>query len=144
MSYRPIHQVLGNRPFPTVAPNNSIRECAFIMKEWKSSAVLVVDGVTAPDALRNATLFRMGLGDTEQALANAELFSTNYGRTRQRETAQVHFSIGAIYERTEQRDHTEKVARDKAAIGAQRLDNCNRCVTLAQKGGQCCLNANAC
>ena len=44
MSYRPIHQVLGNRPFPTVAPNNSIRECAFIMKEWKSSAVLVVDG----------------------------------------------------------------------------------------------------
>ena len=44
MPYRQIHQVLGNRPFPTVAPNNSIRECAFIMKEWKSSAVLVVDG----------------------------------------------------------------------------------------------------
>jgi tetratricopeptide (TPR) repeat protein len=66
---------------------------------------------SAPDALRNATLFRMGLGDTEQALANAELFSTNYGRTRPRETAQVHFSIGSIYERTEQRDHTIRYYR---------------------------------
>lgn len=43
MPYRTIHEVLGDRPFPTVAPTNSIRECAFIMKEWKSSAVLVVD-----------------------------------------------------------------------------------------------------
>jgi tetratricopeptide (TPR) repeat protein len=66
---------------------------------------------SAPDALRNATLFRMGLGDTEQALANAELFSTNYGRSRPRETAQVHFSIGSIYERTEQRDHTIRYYR---------------------------------
>jgi len=53
----------------------------------------------------------MGLGDTEQALANAELFSTNYARTRPRETAQVHFSIGSIYERTEQRDHTIRYYR---------------------------------
>jgi tetratricopeptide (TPR) repeat protein len=66
---------------------------------------------SAPDALRNATLFRMGLGDTEQAIANAELFADNYGRTRQRETAQVHFSIGSIYERTNQRDHTIRYYR---------------------------------
>lgn len=42
MPNRAIREVIGNRPFPTVAPSNTIRECAFIMKEWKSSAVLVV------------------------------------------------------------------------------------------------------
>lgn len=44
MPYRPIREVIGNRPFPVALPSNTIRECAFIMKEWKSSAVLVVDG----------------------------------------------------------------------------------------------------
>ncbi len=42
MPHRLIHQVIGRRPFPTVLPTNSIRECAYIMKEWRSSAVLVV------------------------------------------------------------------------------------------------------
>lgn len=42
MPNRAIREVLGNRPFPTVAPDNTIRECSYIMKEWKSSAVLVV------------------------------------------------------------------------------------------------------
>lgn len=42
MPHRLIREVLGARPFPTVSPANTIRECAFIMKEWKSSAVLVV------------------------------------------------------------------------------------------------------
>lgn len=42
MPHRFIREVLGARPFPTVSPSNTIRECAFIMKEWKSSAVLVV------------------------------------------------------------------------------------------------------
>lgn len=43
MPHRFIREVLGTRPFPTVSPSNTIRECAFIMKEWKSSAVLVVN-----------------------------------------------------------------------------------------------------
>lgn len=43
MPHRPIREVIGNRPFPTVSPNNTIRECAFIMKEWHSSAVLVAE-----------------------------------------------------------------------------------------------------
>lgn len=42
MPHRFIREVLGTRPFPTASPSNTIRECAFIMKEWKSSAVLVV------------------------------------------------------------------------------------------------------
>lgn len=43
MPYRQIREIIGNRPFPSVSPTVSIRECAFIMKEWRSSAVLVVD-----------------------------------------------------------------------------------------------------
>lgn len=42
MPNRNILEVIGNRPFPAVPPTTTIRECAFIMKEWKSSAVLVV------------------------------------------------------------------------------------------------------
>ena len=43
MPYRSIQNVIGSRPFPTAQPTNTIRECAHIMKEWKSSAVLVVE-----------------------------------------------------------------------------------------------------
>lgn len=43
MTHRLIREVIGNRAFPTVSPNNTIRECAFIMKEWHSSAVLVAE-----------------------------------------------------------------------------------------------------
>lgn len=43
MPYRSIQNVIGSRPFPTVQPTNTIRECAYIMKEWKSSAVMVVE-----------------------------------------------------------------------------------------------------
>lgn len=43
MPNRLIREVIGNRPFPTVQPSNTIRECSFIMKEWKSSAVLVIE-----------------------------------------------------------------------------------------------------
>ncbi len=53
----------------------------------------------AHEALMNAVLFRIGLGDEEKALAGAELFERNYGRRMQRQTAQVVFAIGAIYER---------------------------------------------
>lgn len=42
MPHRQICEVIGNRPFPTAQGSNTIRECAFIMKEWKSSALLVI------------------------------------------------------------------------------------------------------
>lgn len=42
MPYRPIHQVIGQRPFPTVSPGSTIRNSSIIMREMKSSAVLVV------------------------------------------------------------------------------------------------------
>lgn len=43
MPHRPIREVIGQRQFPTVSPGSTIRDSAIIMREWKSSAVLVVD-----------------------------------------------------------------------------------------------------
>jgi CBS domain-containing protein len=43
MPHRLISEIVGNRPFPAVRPTNTIRECAYIMREWKSSAVLVIE-----------------------------------------------------------------------------------------------------
>ncbi|MFO0681416.1 MAG: tetratricopeptide repeat protein [Sandaracinus sp.] len=50
-------------------------------------------------ALENAVFFRLGLGQEDQAIADAELYERNYRRTRARETSQVIFSLGSIYER---------------------------------------------
>lgn len=53
-------------------------------------------------ALENAVFFRLGLGDEEniaKALEDAALYERNYRRTFPRETSQVVFSLGSIYER---------------------------------------------
>ncbi len=62
----------------------------------------------AHEALQNAVFFRIGLGETEAAEANARLFAKNYRRKRPQETSQVVFSIGTIYERSE---NWQEVAR---------------------------------
>lgn len=43
MPYRPVREVIGQRPFPTVAPGSTIRNSSIIMREMRSSAVLVVE-----------------------------------------------------------------------------------------------------
>jgi tetratricopeptide (TPR) repeat protein len=53
----------------------------------------------ANEALQNATFFRLGLGDEERASADAKLFEKNYSRKFPRETSQVRYSIGSVYER---------------------------------------------
>lgn len=50
-------------------------------------------------ALENAVFFRLGLGQEQEAIADAQLYERNYRRTRARETSQVIFSLGSIYER---------------------------------------------
>ncbi len=55
----------------------------------------------AVEALQNAVFFRLGLGETDKAIEDAQLFARNYrtGRSaRPREVAQVMFSIGTVYE----------------------------------------------
>lgn len=43
MPNRRVSEVIGQRPFPTVRSATSVRDAAIIMREWHSSAVLVVD-----------------------------------------------------------------------------------------------------
>ena len=53
----------------------------------------------AVEGLQNAVFFRLGLGDDRAAMDDADLFARNYRRKMPRETSQVVFSIGSIYER---------------------------------------------
>jgi len=53
----------------------------------------------AIEGLEQATFFRIGLGDDKTAMEDAELFAKNYRRKLPRQTSQVMFSIGSIYER---------------------------------------------
>jgi len=53
----------------------------------------------AIEGLEQATFFRIGLGDDQAAIADSDLFAKNYRRKLPRQTSQVFFSIGSIYER---------------------------------------------
>ncbi len=53
----------------------------------------------AHEALQNAVFFRLGLGEEDQAVDDAHLFERNYRQRMPRETSQVIFSLGSIYER---------------------------------------------
>jgi tetratricopeptide (TPR) repeat protein len=53
----------------------------------------------ANEALQNAVFFRLGLGEEEKAIEDARLFERNYRRRLPRETSQVIFSLGTIFQR---------------------------------------------
>jgi tetratricopeptide (TPR) repeat protein len=59
----------------------------------------------ARGGLENAVFFRLGLGETETAIEDSHLYERNYRRTNPRETSQVVFSLGSIWERTEDWGH---------------------------------------
>ncbi len=72
----------------------------------------------AHEALQNATFFRLGLGDEEKALSDAKLFEKNYKRKYPRESSQVNFSVGSIYER--EKDWNKVIVYYKKYLGAYR------------------------
>jgi TolA-binding protein len=51
----------------------------------------------APTALQDATVLRLGLGQEDQAIKDADLFNKNYGGKAPAEAAQIAFAIGAHY-----------------------------------------------
>ncbi len=51
----------------------------------------------ASDALKDATVLRLGLGQPELAIKDADLFNRNYGGAKPAEAAQVAFAIGAHF-----------------------------------------------
>lgn len=53
----------------------------------------------AHEALQNAIFFRLGLGDEAAAVEDAKEFEKDYSHKFPRETSQVKYSLGSIYER---------------------------------------------
>lgn len=84
----------------------------------------------AIEALKNATLFRLGLGQEEEALNNVNLFIKNYGKSRPDDTATVAFAMGQLYVRRGQHHKTidyyrkflrghKKIVRPHEEVNAQ-------------------------
>jgi len=51
----------------------------------------------AAEALQDAVVLRLGLGQEDQAIRDADLFNRNYGRQKAVETAKIAFAVGAHY-----------------------------------------------
>lgn len=72
----------------------------------------------AADALQDATLLRLGLGQEEQAIKDAGLFNKNYGTQKPALAAQVAFAIGAHYVDREDWDE----ARRRLSLALRDID----------------------
>lgn len=72
----------------------------------------------APEALQDAIVLRLGLGQEKQAMADAELFSKTYGAQRPALAARVSFAIGAHL--VEKADHA--AARKRLADAISSID----------------------
>ncbi len=65
----------------------------------------------APDAdkaLSDAVILRLGLGQEDQAIADAATFTKNYGGAKPAQTASIAFAIGAHYAEKEEWDKAQK------------------------------------
>ncbi|MFO0614049.1 MAG: tetratricopeptide repeat protein [Polyangiaceae bacterium] len=71
--------------------------------------------VSASTALSDATVLRLGLGQEDQAIKDADNFNKNYGAKKPAEAAQVAFAIGAHYAQKEDWDNARK--RLSGALG---------------------------
>lgn len=74
---------------------------AYPTKDQSSCTAEQVSAGTCPiasNALMNATLFRLGLGNIDKAQEDADLFARNYGRSMAYQTAKVMYAIGSYYE----------------------------------------------
>jgi tetratricopeptide (TPR) repeat protein len=78
--------------FATKYPNEDGKACTDAEKTAGTCAI-------AHEALQNAIFFRLGLGDELKAVEDAKTFEKNYSHKFPRETSQVKYSLGSIYER---------------------------------------------
>ncbi len=78
MPNRRISEVIGHRPFPAVQPGTSIRAAAIIMKEWHSSAVLVVNKNALVGILTERDIvFRVVAGSCDPATTTVATIMTS-------------------------------------------------------------------
>ena len=66
----------------------------------------------AHEALQNAVLFRLGLGDIDAARSDVNLFESNYRRRLPTETAEVNYALGTAYEHAEDWIHVARHFRE--------------------------------
>jgi tetratricopeptide (TPR) repeat protein len=78
--------------FATKYPNEDGKACTEAEKTAGTCAI-------AHEALQNAIFFRLGLGDEARAVEDAKTFEKNYSHKFARQTSQVKYSLGSIYER---------------------------------------------
>lgn len=69
----------------------------------------------AAEALQDAVVLRLGLGQEDQAIKDADLFNKNYGASKAAQTAQIAFAIGSHY--VEKGDWESARKRLQSAIG---------------------------
>lgn len=82
MPHRAIREVIGQRPFPTVSPVTTIRNSSIIMREMKSSAVLVVDKGTLLGILTERDIvFRVVALGLDPAATSVETIMTTSVQT---------------------------------------------------------------
>ncbi|MBK8251494.1 MAG: hypothetical protein IPK82_02355 [Polyangiaceae bacterium] len=62
----------------------------------------------APESLQDAVVLRLGLGQEDQAIKDADLFNKNYGSQKPAQTAAIAFAIGAHYAEKEDWDNARK------------------------------------
>lgn len=62
----------------------------------------------APESLQDAVVLRLGLGQEDQAIKDADLFNKNYGSQKPAQTAAIAFAIGAHYVEKEDWDNARK------------------------------------
>ena len=69
----------------------------------------------AAEALQDAVVLRLGLGQEDQAIRDAELFDRSYGSQKPAQSAQIAFAVGAHYAEREDWDNARR--RLMAAMG---------------------------
>jgi CBS domain-containing protein len=82
MPNRLVGEVIGQRSFPTTDRNASVRDAAVIMKEWHSSAILIVEsGYLVGICTERDIVFRVVAGGCNPAQTSVGTVMTRNPRT---------------------------------------------------------------
>jgi len=82
MQNRTVGEVIGQRAFPTATHNTTVRDAAIIMKEWHSSAILIVEnGYLVGICTERDIVFRVVAGNCDPAQTTVATVMTEHPRT---------------------------------------------------------------
>jgi len=82
MPNRLVSEVIGQRTFPTADRTTSVRDAAIIMKEWHSSAILIVEnGYLVGICTERDIVFRVVAGDCSPEQTTVATVMTRNPRT---------------------------------------------------------------